>query len=123
MDSRDPISAVELVRNGRVERITLPAWVTIQESGWFLVRAIAAVTNTFRFASTGPFYVELGNAPAKPARDSAKFFMDWCDERLHSLNTNQNINATQRDDVVQPWREARAFWQAKLDAGAPTGRP
>ncbi|MBI4624385.1 MAG: hypothetical protein HY736_14365 [Verrucomicrobia bacterium] len=115
LDSRDPIAALELVRNGRVERIALPARVTMQESGWFLVRAIAGVAYTFRFASTGPFYVELGNAPAKPERASARFFVEWCDEWLSALNANPNLTAAQREDVLQPWREARAFWLAKFD--------
>lgn len=119
LDSRDPIARIELVRNGRVEEIKLPAKVTLTESGWFLVRAITTLTNTFRFASTGPFYVELNGAKQSPRqREAADFFLKWCDERLATLNTNAQLNAEQRNQVMRPWREARAFWQTKADARA-----
>ena len=51
--------------------------IGFKESGWFLVRAIAAVPSTFRFASTGPFYVEIGSTPARVSRTSAQFFLGW----------------------------------------------
>ncbi len=114
LDSRDPIAAVELVRNGRVERIALPQTIELSESGWFLVRAIADVTNTFRFASTGPWYVEIGHQPQPVPRESAQFFVDWVRERIASLKLD---NPQQRAEVLRPLREAERFWQDKL---APT---
>ncbi len=122
LDSRDPIERVELVRNGRAEEIKLAAKVTLTESGWFLVRAITPLTNTFRFASTAPFYVELQGAKQSPKqRESAEFFVKWCDERLATLNTNAQINAEQRAQVVKPWLEARAFWWTKADEARADG--
>src|SRR5262249_15216969 len=65
--SNDRVPRLEVVRNGEVvEKIELPvggwqhakAKVEFRESGWFLVRAIADVPDTFRFASTAPYYVE-----------------------------------------------------------------
>lgn len=111
LDSRDPIQAVELVRNGRVERVQLPQTITVQESGWFLVRAIAEVTNTFRFASTGPWYVEIGNRPQPVRRQSAQFFLDWIRQRMATLKLD---HAPQREEVMQPLRAAEQFWQTKL---------
>jgi hypothetical protein len=122
LDSRDPVARVELVRNGRVEEINLPAKVTLTESGWFLVRAITTLTNTFRFASTGPFYVELQGAKQSPnQREAAEFFVQWCDERLATLNTNAQLNSEQRAEVVKPWLEARAFWLTRADEARPDG--
>jgi len=34
--------------------------VKFNESGWFLVRVITDNPKTFRFASTAPYYVEIG---------------------------------------------------------------
>lgn len=122
LDSRDSIARVELVRNGTVETIRLPARVTFEASGWFLVRAIASLTNTFRFASTGPFYVELQGARQSPGqRASAEFFVRWCDERLAFLATQPSLDDARRARVTQPWREARAFWETKADAARPDG--
>jgi hypothetical protein len=122
LDSRDPIERIELVRNGRAEEIKLPAKVTLNESGWFLVRAFTTLTNTFRFASTAPFHVELNGARQSPEqRESAGFFVKWCDERLATLNTNAQINAGQRAQVVKPWLEARAFWLTKADEARADG--
>jgi hypothetical protein len=116
LDSRDPIAAVELVRNGRVEPLTLPGRITIPESGWFLVRAIANVTNTFRFASTGPWYVEIGSQPRQVQRASAQFFLDWLRERMTALKLD---DPQKREEVLQPLRVAEKFWQAKVTASAP----
>lgn len=111
LDSRDPIETVELVRNGRVERIALPQTIELHESGWFLVRAIADVTNTFRFASTGPWYVEIGDQPQPVQRESAQFFVDWVHQRMATLKLD---NPQQREEVLQPLREAGQFWRGKL---------
>ena len=114
LDSRDPIKSVELVRNGIVERISLPGKITMDRSGWFLVRAIADVTNTFRFASTAPWYVEIGGLPPAAPRESAQFFVDWCQERIATLEKRTELTDAQREQVIEPWRAARKFWEAKL---------
>jgi len=111
LDSRDPVRAIELVRDGRVEQITSSQTITIQESGWFLVRVIADATNTFRFASTGPWYVEVGDQPRPVRRESAQFFLDWVRERMATLKLD---NGPEREEVMQPLREAERGWQTKL---------
>jgi hypothetical protein len=122
--SRDPIEVVELVHPGGIERIQLPATYTARESGWFLVRAIATPTNTFRFASTAPWYVEIGNQPMRPRAEAAAFFVDWCRDRQRQLQERTELTAEQKKGVLQPWDRALAFWQDKaLAAGTRlTGR-
>lgn len=114
LDSKDPIDRVEIVRNGEADAIQLPARVTILESGWFLVRAVTTLTNTLRFASTGPFYVELNNNPVAPQqRESSQFFLEWCDERIDLLRANESLEAQKKEEILQPWMEAREFWKDK----------
>jgi hypothetical protein len=120
LDSRDPIAAIELVRNGVIEPITLPAEITIREGGWFLVRARADVPHTYRFACTGPWYVE-SSAPFQPARADAQFFLDWTHERIAQLE--KALNEKQRTDAIAPWREAEKFWQQKVAPPASEARP
>ena len=120
LDSRDPISAIEIIQNGRVVRaISSSEWnrtgslgaVRFNESGWFLVRAMAAVPETFRFASTGPFYVEIGSSPRRVSKVSAQFFLDWVRERADRIKLN---NPRQQDEVMQYHQTAEKFWQEKV---------
>jgi hypothetical protein len=116
--SNDPLRAIHIVRDGLVVKsITvsernyqdnLPKF-TFRESGWFLVRAIADVPNTFRFASTAPFYVEIGGKKKVQAR-SAQFFLAWTQERAAEV-ARLLTDADQRRDVLRYHEEAERFWR------------
>src|SRR5262249_58087020 len=86
--------AIEVIQNGQVvQRIpcedrlsqSRTAKLTVRESGWFLVRAIADDVATFRFASSAPFYVEVGKQDRRISKASVRFFLEWIDERLAQL--------------------------------------
>ena len=120
LDSRDPVSTLEIVRNGRVERAVPVAdlkrpgafgEITFAESGWFLVRAIADVPGTFRFASTGPFYVETGATPRRISKGSARFFLDWVRERRGQIKLD---DPQQQAEALKPQQEAEKFWEEKV---------
>jgi len=119
--SLDRVPALEIVKNGRVEQRVSPdplpagklATITFDRSGWFLVRAVADVPHTFRFASTAPFYVEIGDAKRLVSRSSVKFFLDWLDERAERVPQKLNAPA-QLEEVLQFHRQARAFWKGLL---------
>jgi hypothetical protein len=118
--SRDPIPGFEIIKNGRIE-LTVPFedWkrigklgkVKFTESGWFLVRVIADNSKTFRFASTAPFYVEIGERPRRISRASAQFFLDWVRERMSRIKLDDPI---QREEVLAYHRMAETFWQEKV---------
>lgn len=116
LDSRDPIQAVELVRNGHIEEIRLPAKIRLDSSGWFLVRARAGITNTFRFASTAPWYVEVAGSPGPAQKESAQFFVDWCQDRIKILQSRDPLDAVQKEELLAPWRSALSFWEGKIRA-------
>jgi hypothetical protein len=120
LDGRDRVEAVEIIRDGRIERrvptakLAKPAALgklTFTSSGWFLVRAIADVPRTFRFASTAPWYVEVGKATRRVSRASARFFLEWTDERIKRINVSDRA---QREEVLEPHRRAREYWAAVL---------
>jgi hypothetical protein len=100
LESRDQIEELEIIRDGRVER-RVPAAelaktgslgkLTFSSSGWFLVRAIADHPTTFRFASTGPWYVEIGNVKRRVSRASARFFLNWTDERMTRVKIDDRV--------------------------------
>lgn len=119
LNSRDPVPAVEILRDGKVVRsVPLPAngqpaslgTLTFNESGWFLVRAISSEPKTFRFASTAPFYVEIGKTK-RISKTSAQFFVDWVKEGMARI---QLPDGEQKEAVLQFHRLAEKFWRDKL---------
>ena len=120
--SNDPIARVEVIRNGEVvSRLTpvpdsdgqLTGKVAFDESGWFLIRAFADAPNTFRFASTAPFYVEIANRPQRINRKSAQFFLDWSQERRAMLEKSLPQNESSRQ-VLAEHETASQFWRNKV---------
>jgi arylsulfatase len=122
----DPLEAVEVIRDGVVverlagedlgERVRAKPLV-FESSGWFLVRAIAAVPETFRFASTAPFYVEVGESRETVHRDDAAFFLRWIDERNATLQADPKGDLgglPRKEDVLKPHREAKLFFERLL---------
>ncbi|MHC4177444.1 MAG: CehA/McbA family metallohydrolase, partial [Planctomycetota bacterium] len=123
--TRDKVPAIEIVKNGRVERglppERLPAsgslgTLTFNRSGWFLIRAITDNKRTFRFASTAPYYVEMGPTKRRISRRSAQFFLDWVDQRAKRVKLKLDDPRKLREVLVYHER-AREFWRDKV-AGA-----
>ena len=120
--SQDPISRFELVTNGRVSKVINCSdkltqqhtfEVSVDEPSWFLVRAIANVKNTFRFATTAPWFVEVGDVEHRISRRSVRFFLDWVNERVERVKTN--IKDSAKREQVLVWHEkARNFWTERL---------
>jgi hypothetical protein len=118
--TRDTIRYLEIIKDGQVHRTIrledyaqaggrLPT-VTFDHSGWFLVRAVTEVPETYRFASTGPYYVEIGDQP-RISRTSAQFFLDWVDERMGRVKLDDE---EQRREVLSYHESARTFWEDVL---------
>ncbi|MEX2310454.1 MAG: CehA/McbA family metallohydrolase [Pirellulales bacterium] len=122
LTSQDPVSQVELIRNGNVshtiqcsdaltQRHTFE--FSVDEPCWFLVRAIADVENTFRFAATAPWFVQVGDVEHRISRRSVQFFLDWVDERIERLKANIK-NDAEREQVLDWHARAREFWIDRL---------
>ena len=91
--------------------------LVFERSGWFLVRAIAAVPETFRFASTAPFYVEVGGHPRTVHRADVAFFLQWIDERIAALEQDRAgllRDPVRKSAVLGPHREGRRFFEGLL---------
>ena len=119
LSTREPISYLEIIKDGQVEHSVrlsdyaktgkLPK-VHFDRSGWFLIRAVTDLQETYRFAMTGPYYVEFDNGP-RISKRSAQFFFDWVYERARQI---QLTDPTERAAVLEPHRKARDFWQDLL---------
>ena len=120
LSTRDPIDYLEVIKDGKkAHEVRLDEWankkgmlppLTFDRSGWFLIRAVTNNPKTYRFASTGPYYVEIGYEP-RVSKKSAQFFVDWVYERARRIKLD---DASQKEEVLQYHREARDFWQKKL---------
>ncbi|MFP6901062.1 MAG: hypothetical protein VCA36_08965, partial [Opitutales bacterium] len=124
LTSWDRVSNLEIVRNGEVvERVACAKArrqeraieIEAKESGWFLIRAISDNPDIFHFASTGPFYLEIGETKKRISRESAQFFLDWVDERMERIR-RKVVDESQRKEVLQPHQEARRWWVKRVDA-------
>lgn len=118
--TQDPIRTIEIIKDGRVERrVPFEEWsktgslgkIAFQSSGWFLVRAIADNPVTFRFASTAPFYVEIGPAKRRISKASVQFFLDWVYERAARVKPDDPAKLR---EILQHHKAAESFWIAKL---------
>lgn len=125
--SQDAVRAVEIMKDGQVER-TVPTEeatrsgslgsIRFKESGWFAVRAIVDHSKTFRFAHTAPYYVEIGRNKHRVSKASAQFFRDWTLER--SAQLSRIGNASQRQEVLEQVKQAKNFWTQRVaEANAP----
>jgi hypothetical protein len=120
LTSRDAVSSFEVIKNGKVERtVSLEQWkktnklavLSFRESSWFLIRVITDNPKTFRFASTAPYYIEVGETKGRISRSSAQFFLDWARERAARV---QLKDPSQKEEVLRHHAMAERFWVEML---------
>jgi hypothetical protein len=129
LSTRDRISYLEIIKDGAVAHsVRLDKWkesggklplLKFTESGWFVVRAVTDEASTYRFATTAPYYVEIGYTP-RVSRTSVQFFVDWCREGQNRLTSVRFASQREHDEVAGYWRRAEEYWTSLLKrANAP----
>ncbi len=121
MSTRDKVHYLEVIQDGQVvHEVRLDEWakaagklppVKFTKSGWMVVRAVTDNAKTYRFAMTGPYYVEVGYKP-RVSKKSAQFFLDWVTERAGRIKLE---DPAQKAEVLQYHRQARDFWRKKVE--------
>ncbi len=126
LSTRDRISYLEIIKNGQLEHQVrlddfaksggrLPP-VEFTESGWLLIRAATDVPDTYRYAMTAPYYVQIGSQP-RVSKASAEFFLDWVNQRIASVKVD---DPQQQEEVLAGQRQAQQYWQKMVErASAP----
>jgi hypothetical protein len=128
LTSIDRVPRLELIQNGEVTQTVECSGelsqqrslkFTVNGPGWFLVRGIAEVDETFRFASTAPWFVETEPGQQRISRRSVQFFLDWVNERIGRVKAKVADEGERREVLV--WHEkAEKFWQDRVkQANAP----
>ncbi len=130
LTSLDRISHIEVVQNGAVTKrvpcggtssqaFNVTMNISADGAGWFLVRTIAEVDHTFRFASTAPWFVETEAVKHRISRRSAQFFLDWTRQRIGRVQAKVTDPERLRR-VLRHHEQAEAYWQQRLTtANAP----
>jgi len=118
--SPDKVEYLEVVQDGKVlHEVRLDKFaeakgklppVKFTTSGWMLVRARTNNPKTYRFASTGPYYVEIGYQ-RRVSKEAAQFFHDWVYERAGRIKLD---DPGQKQEVLEYHKRARDFWKQKL---------
>ena len=115
--SNDRVKTIEIIQNGTVvESLSVPEGKTnrastklkINRPGWFLIRVVADRSDTYRFASTAPYYVE-SNEIRHVSRKSIMFFREWQAERLAKLEKDVPAGIG-REEVINTHKKALEFW-------------
>lgn len=120
LSTRVPISYIEIIKNGQVERSIrfdeyrhsgrLPK-LHFDSSGWFLIRVVTDLPKTHRFAMTAPYYVQIGQE-SRISRRGVQFFLDWVYQRARQIREIKDT--AEREAIMQAHRKARDFWQDLL---------
>ena len=118
---KDEVDYLEFVKDGKVvHEVRLDDWaknrgrlppVIFTESGWFLIRAVTNHSDSYRMATTGPYYVEMDSV-RRISKQSAQFFLDWVYQRARQLDL---ANPEQQAEVLAEHRAARDFFQAMVE--------
>ena len=121
LSSNDPVSELEVIHNGRIikripcEKVTsqsISETIFVEQPGWFLVRAIADVDHTFRFASTAPWYVDGENGQLPISEVSSRFFLNWVKERMQRLREEKPENLF---SLLTHHESALVLWRTKVE--------
>ena len=116
----DPISYLDVIQDGAVRyNIRFEQYAAsgrlpklqFRHSGWCLLRAVCDLSDTYRFAMSGPFYVEIGDKP-RISRSAAEFFLDWVQQRARQITLD---DPHERHEVLEFHRQARDFWKDLVD--------
>lgn len=119
LSTREKVPYLEIIQNGKVAHSVsfeqyqksgrLPK-LTFEQSGWFLVRAMAETPPTYRLAMTGPYYVRIG-PQRRISRSAVQFFLTWLQEREAMLQKQPPLATP---ELLKAYQTARQFWQDLL---------
>jgi hypothetical protein len=121
--TRVPVEYLQIIKNGEVEaEVRLADWtnqkgrlppIAFNASGWFLIRAVTNNTETYQFASSGPYYVEQAGRP-RISRRSVQFFLDWVDAAEERLRKLPALDSSSRQNLIAEQKAARAYFEELL---------
>ncbi len=116
----DPVDYVDIIFNGdAVYHARLDEYakaggkippIEISESGWLVVRVVTGREETYRLASTAPYYVEF-NGTQRISRKACQMFYDWLQQSSQQLRATQPALAENSQTFTNA---ALEFWKNRI---------
>jgi hypothetical protein len=122
---RDPVEYLDVVFNGAAiyqakledhsKRGQFPD-LTIDESGWLVLRVVTEHQNSYRMTTTAPFYFEFDSQP-RVSRSAVNFFREWLTESIVAIEKDSKIqnDAASKAAYHAALEQANAFWSKKAE--------
>lgn len=121
---RDPVEYLDVVFNGETlysakledhfRRGEFPP-ISIEQSGWLVVRVVTSHDDVYRYASTAPFYFEF-DGKTRISKKSVEFMNLWLDRAVQDIQRGKNLDSAM-ESVLE---SAKSFWRERLEqANAP----
>jgi hypothetical protein len=117
---RDPVDYVDVIFNGQpiyqaklddhTRRGTFPD-LKIDRSGWLVIRVVTGFADSYRMATTAPYYFEFDQQP-RISRAATSFFQAWLQQSLSELSS-EPIQSTA---VKSAWEQATEFWRLRAES-------
>jgi len=116
---RDPVEYLDVIFNGKAiyqarledhaKRGQFPP-LSIQESGWLVLRVVTEHEDSYRMATTAPFYFEFDSQP-RISKSAVQFFQDWLTDSRSQIEKDASLQASHQ----VPLANAKEFWNARAD--------
>ena len=124
LTTSDPVAYLDVIYNGdKLYEARLDEYakaggkiprLSVEESGWLVVRVVTERDFTYRIASTAPYYCEIAEEP-RVSKSAVEFFQKWLKKAA------EQIEASDQSQASKVYLDAaRVFWDEKLNlANAP----
>jgi hypothetical protein len=114
----DPVEYLDIIFNGQtLYQARLDEYakaggrippLSVDESGWLVVRVVTERADTYRVATTAPYYVEIG--PPRISRKAVELFQTWLEKGVEQMASGEPALRAASEPYIQA---ARAFWNGR----------
>jgi hypothetical protein len=119
LNVRDPVEYLDVVFNGKAiyqarleehaKRGQFPP-LRIQESGWLVLRVVTEHEDSYRMATTAPFYFEFDSRP-RISKSAVEFFQNWMNDSRSQIAKDVELGASYQAAL----KNADQFWKARAE--------
>ena len=117
---RDPVEYLEVIQNGivhytaRLDEFAKAGGrikpMTVDRSGWAIIRVVTLHEGHFRAAMSAPWYFEVGGT-RRISKRSVEFFQDWLSDYETKLKSDRTLDLSAYAPFIH---SARQFWDSRI---------
>ncbi len=116
---RDPVEYLDVIFNGKAiyqarledhaKRGQFPP-LSIEESGWLVLRVVTEHEDSYRMATTAPFYFEF-DSQRRISKAAVEFFQEWLLDSQSLIEKDASLQTSYQ----VPLANANDFWKARAE--------